>query len=163
MKWVFILALLGLAASMAQASTPVKPKAHTPKPVAKGKTSVTAARASSHQGRYAKGRVSRRAPAPNYQARPDPERYQEIQKALADRGYFKTEPNGQWDTDSVDALKRFQADQRLDMDGKINARTLVGLGLGPKHDRSAVASAPSVGPATAVPPPPEAPQDTNPQ
>ena len=31
---------------------------------------------------------------------PDPDRYQEIQKALADRGYFKGEPNGQWNDDS---------------------------------------------------------------
>jgi hypothetical protein len=65
---------------------------------------------------------------------PDPERYQEIQKALADRGYFKGDVNGQWGDDSVDALKRFQADSKLPDDGKINALSLIGLGLGPKHD-----------------------------
>ena len=36
--------------------------------------------------------------------------------------------------DSVDALKRFQTDQKLDDDGHLSALTLIGLGLGPKHD-----------------------------
>jgi hypothetical protein len=85
-------------------------------------------------GRWVK--VSR-TPAPSYQLHPDPARYQEIQKALADKGYFKGEPNGQWNGDSVDALKRFQTDQNLPSpDGKINALTLSGLGLGPKHEGS---------------------------
>ena len=71
------------------------------------------------------------------QQHPDTDRYQEIQKALSDRGYFKGEPNnGQWDDDSMDAMKRFQIDQKLDADGKINARSLIGLGLGRKHDGS---------------------------
>jgi len=74
------------------------------------------------------------APAPSYQLHPDPERYQQIQQALADKGYFKGEVNGQWGDDSVDALKRFQADQKLDSDGHLNALSLIGLGLGPKHD-----------------------------
>ncbi len=74
---------------------------------------------------------SRHAAAPSYQLHPDPERYQEIQKALADRGYFKGEANGVWGDDSVDAMKRFQTDQKLeDTDGKIDALSLIGLGLG---------------------------------
>jgi Putative peptidoglycan binding domain len=73
------------------------------------------------------------APAPSYQLHPDPARYQEIQRALADRGYFKGEPTGEWKDDSVDALRRFQADQKIDNDGKIDSLSLIGLGLGPKH------------------------------
>jgi peptidoglycan hydrolase-like protein with peptidoglycan-binding domain len=69
---------------------------------------------------------------------PDPERYQEIQKALAERGYFKGQVNGQWGDDSVDALKRFQADRKLPDDGKINSLSLIGLGLGPKHEGNSV-------------------------
>ena len=81
------------------------------------------------------------ASAPTYQLHPDPERYQEIQKALADRGYFKGEVNGLWGDDSVDAMKRFQADQKLDeTEGKIDARSLIGLGLGPRHDGSTASS-----------------------
>jgi len=154
MKLAIALMLAGLSAAAVQAAPPAKTKAHHAKPVSPAKTSAKAgtaqhlsASAKSHagkshavRGRYAKSKA-RRAPGPSYQTHPDTARYQEIQKALADKGYFKGEPNGQWDNDSVDALKRFQADQSLDSDGKINARTLFGLGLGPKHDGSSVASA----------------------
>jgi peptidoglycan hydrolase-like protein with peptidoglycan-binding domain len=64
---------------------------------------------------------------------PDQPRYQEIQQALADKGYFKGQVNGQWGGDSVDAMKHFQADQKLPDDGKISALGLTSLGLGPKH------------------------------
>jgi Putative peptidoglycan binding domain len=83
---------------------------------------------------------ARSHPSPSYQLHPDPGRYQEIQKALADRGYFKGEVNGVWGDDSIDALKRFQADQKLPDDGKISALSLTGLGLGPKHDGSVMAA-----------------------
>jgi peptidoglycan hydrolase-like protein with peptidoglycan-binding domain len=79
---------------------------------------------------------------------PDTERYQQIQQALADKGYFKGEVNGQWGDDSIDALKRFQMDQKLDDDGHLSALTLIGLGLGPKHDHDVSA------PAGAAPNPP---------
>jgi hypothetical protein len=79
---------------------------------------------------------------PSYQLHPDPERYAEIQRALTDRGYFHGETNGEWKDDSVDALKRFQADQKLPDDGKISALTLTGLGLGPHHDGSTAATVP---------------------
>ncbi len=88
-------------------------------------------------------RRQRVVPAPSFQLQPDPDRYQEIQKALSDKGYFKGEVNGQWGDDSVDALKRFQADKGLTDDGKINALSLTGLGLGPKHDGSAVSAVPA--------------------
>ena len=39
----------------------------------------------------------------------------------------------QWGPESVDALKRFQADQNLMPDGKINSLSLIALGLGPKR------------------------------
>ncbi len=81
-------------------------------------------------------RVARTAPTPSYQLHPDAERYQQIQQALAAKGYFTGDVNGQWGDDSVDALKRFQADQKLDDDGHLNALTLIGLGLGPKHEHA---------------------------
>jgi hypothetical protein len=96
-------------------------------------------------------RVSYAPPPPSYQLHPDADRYLEIQKALADRGYFKGEVNGEWGDDSVDALKRFQIDQKLLDDGKINSLSLIGLGLGPKHDGS---STPGVASPVAVIAPP---------
>ena len=65
---------------------------------------------------------------------PSVERFKEIQEALAAKGYFKTEPNGAWGAESIDALKRFQHDQNLTEDGKIGSLALIALGLGPKHD-----------------------------
>jgi peptidoglycan hydrolase-like protein with peptidoglycan-binding domain len=61
------------------------------------------------------------------------ERFKEIQQALADRGYFAGQPDGQWGPDSIAALKRFQRDQNIDDDGKLGALSLIGLGLGPRR------------------------------
>jgi peptidoglycan hydrolase-like protein with peptidoglycan-binding domain len=90
--------------------------------------------AKSTHKRPATRRKVARVRTPSYQTHPDPERYKEIQQALADKGYFKGDVNGQWDDDSVSAMKQFQADQKLPDDGKISAPTLIGLGLGPKHE-----------------------------
>ena len=68
-----------------------------------------------------------------YQAAPTPDRYKEIQQALATKGYFNGDANGQWGADSVDALRRFQGDQNLEPDGKLGSLSLIALGLGPKR------------------------------
>lgn len=89
----------------------------------------------SAKSRPTKGRGKSRAKPvrrSNQQA-PTPERYKEIQQALADKGYFKGAVDGKWAGDSVDALKKFQADQSLDPDGKIGSLSLIALGLGPKR------------------------------
>ena len=90
-------------------------------------------------------------PPPSYQLHPDSDRYMEIQKALAERGYFKGEANGQWEDDSVAALRRFQTDFKLPDDGKINALSLSGLGLGPNHNGASANTFPM--PFTAATPP----------
>ena len=76
-------------------------------------------------------------PAPSYQTHPDPERYQQIQQALANSGYFKGQVNGEWGDDSVAALKQFQTDHKLVNDGKISSLSLISLGLGPNREASA--------------------------
>jgi len=65
---------------------------------------------------------------------PSTERLKEIQQALASRGYFNAEPDGTWGPASIDALKRFQHDQKLVEDGKIGSLSLIALGLGPKRE-----------------------------
>ncbi len=67
------------------------------------------------------------------QTAPTPERYKEIQEALAKKGYLHGEANGKWDQDSADALRRFQQDQNLETSGKLDSLSIVALGLGPKH------------------------------
>jgi peptidoglycan hydrolase-like protein with peptidoglycan-binding domain len=72
------------------------------------------------------------------QLAPTKERYKQIQQALAAKGYLKpTEATGQWTATSIDALKRFQANQNLEATGKINSLSLIALGLGPKHETAA--------------------------
>jgi len=85
----------------------------------------------------------------SYQQAPTPDRYREIQQALVSKGYYKGEPNGEWGADSSDALKRFQADQNLMPDGKINSLSLIALGLGPKR----LTAKSDVAPASPIAPP----------
>lgn len=64
---------------------------------------------------------------------PTPERYMEVQQALADKGYYTGPIDGTWDAECVEALKRFQQEQNMAVDGKLGALSLIGLGLGPKR------------------------------
>jgi Putative peptidoglycan binding domain len=85
----------------------------------------------------------------NRQLSPSPDRYREIQGALAAKGFLKPEDaTGTWNQTSSDALKKFQAEQNLDSSGKINSLSLIALGLGPRRE-----------PAPPAPPkpPPQAP------
>jgi hypothetical protein len=183
MKWRCLFGVLG-AVTLVHASAPATPvKKAAAKPVTTSKAKKAIAGPATAKGKKTKGRATRKAAGPSYQLHPDPQRYAEIQRALTDRGYFHGESNGEWKDDSADALKRFQADQKLPDDGKISALTLTGLGLGPHHDGSTAATVPlpttsaseppvsgsTVGPASSAtprqdqPPPPALPAPPPPQ
>ena len=171
MKRVFTLVSLAFATTAcfmgASPEKTKKPAAAAPAKTHKAGSRTAKSRAGSSAAsavkvRYVRGRngklvrVAAKIPsAPSYQLHPDSERYQQIQQALSDKGYYKGEVNGQWSDDSVDALKRFQADQKLDDDGHLSALTLIGLGLGPKHDRDlsapAAAATPAIVPGSSAP------------
>jgi peptidoglycan hydrolase-like protein with peptidoglycan-binding domain len=74
------------------------------------------------------------------QATPTVERYQEIQQALAERGYFEGPADGRWGASSTEALKRFQREQNLVEDGKLGSLSLIALGLGPRRAATADSS-----------------------
>ena len=112
--FVLFIALTGLLAQTPAAHKPAAKKAAAHKAVVKTKTPV------------------RRTAAVPRQAAPTPQRYKEIQDALAAKGYLKSEGTGVWDAESIDALKRYQAENKEDPTGKITAASLIGLGLGPK-------------------------------
>lgn len=76
-------------------------------------------------------RVVRR---PRTQPQPTRERYQEIQQALIDRGHLQAPATGVWGPDSVAALKSYQTSQKLEATGKLDALSLIRLGLGPQRD-----------------------------
>ena len=120
--------VVGLAISF------VLPGAVTPPPAKK-------AAASKAKGK-AKTRTVR-ASGPARQNTPDSNRYREIQQALLDKGYLKTAPSGVWDADSTEAMRKFQADQKLEPTGKLTAKSLIGLGLGPKESSPVAAAAPT--------------------
>ena len=83
---------------------------------------------------YAKtGRRVVAAPVYRGQATPAPERYQEIQQVLVDKGYLQSVPSGTWDAQTTDAMRRFQADKHLPVTGTLNSMSLIQLGLGPKR------------------------------
>ena len=149
---VFATAACVFSASVKQAKTATSTAAKTAlNRSASNKTAskTSKAKAGVKTVKYVRGKNGKRrvvAKAPAYQLHPDPERYQQIQQALTDRGYFKGEVNGQWGDDSEDALRRFQIDQKLfDDDGHLTALTLIGLGLGPKHDHDMSAPATPAG------------------
>jgi cytoskeletal protein RodZ len=118
------------ATKSAKAST----KKSSPKKTASKKTtSKTASKATSKK--RSTTRRTTRTPARTRQAAPAPERYKEIQDALAAKGYLDpADANGAWGQSSVAALKRFQADQKIQTTGKINSLSLIALGLGPKRE-----------------------------
>jgi hypothetical protein len=157
MAAMLVLAWSADGASAAQKKAPAKKtaarkKASTAKKgTSKKGTSTASAR---KPGTTAKSASSRGKKTPakrvtwrNRQLSPSPDRYREIQAALAAKGFLKPEDaTGTWNQASTDALKNFQSEQNLESSGKINSLSLIALGLGPRRD-----------PAPAIRPPPQAP------
>jgi hypothetical protein len=105
----------------------------------------TAARTASSRGKKA---PVKRVTWRNRQMSPSPDRYREIQGALAAKGFLSPEEaTGTWNQTSSDALKNFQSEQNLESSGKINSLSLIALGLGPRRD------APPAAPKPQSPPP----------
>jgi hypothetical protein len=160
---IFFISVLAASLALPQSNTPTpakKGQTVSKKPAAKkaAPKSASAARknASSKTTSSKKGKSGKKpAVAAARQMAPTPERYKEIQQALADKGYLKSEPNGVWDAQSADALQRFQTDQKLSATGKLSSASLIALGLGPKTAAASAIASPA--PPTAIDPPPAAP------
>jgi Putative peptidoglycan binding domain len=147
---------LGLTCAGASfGSTTTQPKkttgpAKNTKAGSQASTSSASAAAHSHGKRGHGSHAVQRGPS--FQTVPTPERYQEIQSALASHGFYKGEANGTWGPDSVEALKAFQTSQNLPNDGKISSLSLIGLGLGPAHSYpGGTVPAPTQSPASSTP------------
>ena len=98
-----------------------------------------------------RGYVRPRVYVPPVQMQPSQDRYREIQTALAQKGYLRSEPTGSWDAESSNAMKQFQRDQNIEADGKLSSLSLIALGLGPKRTVSASSSGST--PVQSPPPP----------
>ena len=118
-------------------STPATARKSSPSSHSAAGKSTTGVKTAS--SRSARTPVAPKTTWRNRQMAPAPERYREIQDALVSKGYLRAEDaNGAWNPASTEALKRFQGEQSLDSSGKINALSLIALGLGPKRDTAAV-------------------------
>src|ERR1700750_1663197 len=87
-----------------------KTTAHSSKAKSSSTQHMTAKSGHKGNGRYP---GKRKTAGWSFQAHPTTERYQQIQQALADKGYFKGQVDGKWGDDSVDAMNRFQADRQM--------------------------------------------------
>jgi hypothetical protein len=164
-QWILFFAVISVCFAATPVKKPVAKKApvkssgsHTTAPsktLSRNSTSKTSA--GNTKGRrtvYRKGKGVSQPVASSWrsrQATPTPDRYKEIQEALTAKGYLKSEPNGVWDAQSVEALRQYQADNNMQVTGKLTAPALIGLGLGPK--RSSDPIVPSVESREPVAPP----------
>jgi peptidoglycan hydrolase-like protein with peptidoglycan-binding domain len=130
-------------AEQVKKKAPVKKGSYRTVPGSRKKSSATVAKSGS---KSAKKAPAKRAATTwrNRQMSPSADRYREIQQALASKGYLSPEEaTGTWNAGSVDALKRFQAEQNLDASGKINSLSLIALGLGPRRETATALPAPN--------------------
>jgi len=149
------------AQTKAAPATKKTPPKTIPKATSKSPPSKTAASAKKGTGtktgkasKTGKSTKKNTAPVRRVQATPTPERYKDIQAALIAKGYLHGEPTGVWDSDSMDAMRRFQTDQKQTPTGKITAPSLIGLGLGPKPGDSGPVTPNTPEPATPAAPAP---------
>lgn len=124
------LALNGFAAAPAK-------KVVAKKPTSKAKAAATKVRAKSTTRKASTSRKPVRRSRASLAARPmspAADRLRLVQAALIERGYLAGEPTGTWDAASVEALKKMEAQHNVRVDGKLDSKMLILLGLGPKYE-----------------------------
>jgi hypothetical protein len=145
MAAMIVLAWSADAAVATRQKAPAKTAAATKKAPAKKGAATTGNRPATTKTASSRGKKApvKRVTWRNRQMAPSPDRYREIQGALAAKGFLSPDDaTGSWNQTSSDALKKFQAEQNLESSGKINSLSLIALGLGPKRDPSPAAPKP---------------------
>lgn len=88
----------------------------------------------------------------------DPARVESIQQALINAGAFRGTPTGRWDSETRDAMARYQTENGFGVTGLPDAKSLMKMGLGPHplppelNKTPATASAGPADAAAAAPP-----------
>jgi len=108
-------------------TTTAKASSAGQKTAGSGATAKSSVRSGSSRAAGKSSRRSRRQPG---QKAPTSDRVSEIQAALAKDGSFSGMPNGKWDDETTQAMRRFQAAHGLNPSGKLDALSLQKLGLG---------------------------------
>jgi hypothetical protein len=143
-------------ASRSAHHTPVKTSAHASTAAASGKAPVHShVYASQRKGSTGHSHYTSHSRTRTLTARQGwshvhlaPERVQEIQQALIRDGYLHSEPTGEWDSSTREAMLRYQTIHGFPPTGLPEAKALMKLGLGPHplpaeldHGEVAVSSA----------------------
>jgi hypothetical protein len=144
------------SASRSAHHTPGRTSAHTSTAAASGKaTAHSHVYASQRKGSTGHTRYTSHSKTRTLTARQGwshvhlaPERVQEIQQALIRDGYLHSEPTGEWDSNTREAMLRYQSSHGFPPTGLPEAKALMKLGLGPHplpaeldHGEVAVSSA----------------------
>lgn len=114
---------LNRSARLPQATSNSASSKTTPNPTPRSSSVSSKKKKTTRKGRS----VANRQPT---QKAPTADRISEIQSALARTGYYKGDPNGKMDPDTIDALQKFQSTNGLEATGKLDALSLQKLGLG---------------------------------
>jgi hypothetical protein len=134
--WILPVQLPADTTTPPKSTSTAKRKSHTPP---KHSTHRAAARTGQHQSAHhaatrhvpSKARQAAASRARRAHLRPEPERIQEIQQALVQAGYLNATPNGRWDDQTREAMRRYQTDHGFPVTGLPEAKSLMKLGLGP--------------------------------
>lgn len=107
-------------------ATSSKPSPAVSKPVKQ--SGVKSSKSASNRKKVA-SRAKKRRKVIRGQRTIESARVLEIQNALAAAGYYKTEPNGEWDDSTSKAMSAYQQDNGFRTTGKPDALSLKKLGL----------------------------------
>jgi Putative peptidoglycan binding domain len=134
-------ALLYGQPSTGKATTPVKTRVATTKTKSTAPagripvhTSSTRQSTTTSKGATPTRQVASRPYVPPRPSAPSSDRYREIQESLISKGYMQGPASGVWDQNSTEAMRKFQTEQKMEPTGKISAKALITLGLGPKDE-----------------------------
>ena len=93
------------------------------------RTTSTPKKTTTQKKTASRSKKSRRKATPRGQRTIESARVLEIQNALAAAGYYKQEPNGQWDDSTTKAMSTYQQENGFRTTGKPDALSLKKLGL----------------------------------
>jgi peptidoglycan hydrolase-like protein with peptidoglycan-binding domain len=117
-------------------ATPTHKKSSTPH----ARTARTSTHAAKANAKGRKGSKKSRKTKLRGQQGIDSARATEIQQALIREHYLTGEPTGQWDSNTVSAMQKFQGDQGWQTRLTPDSRALKKLGLGPDYSNAINAS-----------------------
>lgn len=122
------------AKTLATSSAASKHTAHPASHAQAGSPPKSKAAAAGHPATSKHANLRSKKKTARGQQKIDSDRAQEIQEALVREHYLAGEATGKWNPASEDAMRRYQADHGWQTKTVPDARALINLGLGPRHD-----------------------------